>query len=67
MGVRVLEALENIAVGNRGGRYKAPEFDGTGDVSLFERQFCDVVAANLWDEQAAIQHLRRSLVGKANE
>ena len=47
--------------------FKPPEFDGTGSVEVFIRQFEDVAEANHWGLGAALLHLRRSLRGEARD
>lgn len=46
-------------------RFKAPSFDGTGDVGFFISQFEDVARANQWDEASARIHIRASLTDAA--
>ena len=41
--------------------FKAPEYNGSGSIEIFIRQFMDVVEANAWDNRAAVLHLRSSL------
>jgi len=47
--------------------FKAPQFDGTGEVLYFIQQFRDVMDANKWNPTAALLHLRQSLKGSAQE
>jgi hypothetical protein len=46
-------------------KFKAPEFDGTGDVAYFLRQFTDVTQANEWNPAATLLHIREALKGTA--
>lgn len=48
-------------------RFRAPKFDGNGDVELFIKHFIDVARINQWSEEATSLHLRESLVGPAKE
>jgi len=41
--------------------YRAPQFDGQGDVEFFIQQFQEVAAANEWGARATVLHLRRAL------
>jgi hypothetical protein len=45
--------------------FKAPTFDGSGDVDYFIRQFAEVAEANEWAMPAAVIHLRASLTSRA--
>ena len=45
--------------------FKAPKYDGTGDVELFLQQFTDVAEANEWTARDATLHLRAHLEGTA--
>ena len=56
-------ALEQPAARNQ---FKAPSFDGTGDVGFFIDQFQDVAQANQWNGAAARIHLRASLTDVAS-
>lgn len=47
--------------------FKAPQFDGKGEVTYFIQQFEDVANANRWEPVAALLHLRESLKGIAQE
>ena len=47
--------------------FKAPEFNGTGSVEVFIRQFLDVAEANTWGERATVLHLRRALKEEARD
>ena len=58
-------ALNNLA--NREARFKAPTYRGDTDVELFITQFDAVMAANRWEEPAALLHLRQALEGVAFE
>ena len=46
-------------------RFRAPSFDGTGNVDLFINQFEDVAQANRWDGVSARIHLRAALTDAA--
>ena len=64
---RLLEAIEALV--ERQGRepmpamsiFKAPQFDGEGDVEYYIQQFLDVAAANQWTEAAQLLYVRESL------
>lgn len=43
------------------GNFKAPKFEGTGDVELFIRQFSEVARANEWSPLGTLLHLREAL------
>ena len=62
----LVEALKGIAGQNRR-CFKAPQFEGQGDVDLFISQFKDVAEANGWTDQESVLHLRSSLGGRALE
>ena len=47
--------------------FKAPQFDGTGDVNYFIRQFEEVANANGWGAGAGIIHLRAALRDSARD
>ena len=47
--------------------FKAPHFDGTGEVNLFIRQFTDVARANEWGDAARVLHLREVLKDTATD
>ena len=47
--------------------FKSPEYNGTGSVEVFIRQFLDVAEANTWDEKAALLHLRMALKDDARD
>jgi hypothetical protein len=53
------------APATRRDKFKAPEFDGTGDVAYFLRQFTDVMQANEWNPAATLLHIREALKGTA--
>ena len=57
---RVLEAQEPRPV-----QFKAPVFDGKGDIEYFTRQFRDVAEANQWNPGSMLLHLRASLTESA--
>jgi len=58
-------AIERMAISQK--PFKAPTFDGTGDVELYITQFADVVQANAWSERHAVLHLRAHLDSTAKE
>ena len=70
---RLAQAIEAMANPGRRDAFKAPQFDGTGDVNYFIQQFIDVADANGWQPAAAVLHLREALrqeardCGKAND
>ena len=41
--------------------FKAPQFNGKGEVNLFINQFRDVARANEWSDGATVLHLREAL------
>jgi hypothetical protein len=47
--------------------FKAPKFNGTGDVEYFLEQFATVSEANNWRPAAQFLHLRESLTDEARE
>ena len=47
--------------------FKAPEYNGSGDVEFFIRQFTDVANANGWNEGATLLHLRAKLKDVAQD
>ena len=55
---RLVEAVGRIPARDR---FRAPVYDGRGDVAYFVQQFQDVAAANQWDQAAMRLHLRDSL------
>ena len=48
-------------------QFKAPKFNGEGDIELFITQFMEVAAANQWNDMATLLHLRESLQESAKE
>ena len=64
---RLIEAIEALV--ERQGRepgpampaFKAPQFDGEGDVEYYIQQFTDVATANQWTEPAQLLYVRESL------
>ncbi len=46
-------------------RFRAPSFDGNGDVGFFISQFEDVARANRWDGVSARIHLRAAVTDAA--
>lgn len=65
------QAWPSQAVANPGARppspFRAPVFDGTGDVELFIGHFEDVAEANQWNPHATLLHLRGSLTDEAKD
>ena len=47
--------------------FKAPQFDGSGEVNYFIQQFTDVADANQWNPAATLLHLREALKDGARE
>ena len=47
--------------------FKPPEYNGTGSIEVFIRQFLDVSEVNEWTERAAVLHLRRALKEEARD
>ena len=47
--------------------FKAPQFEGTGDVEYFINQFIEVAQANNWVPAAALIHLRAALRDSARD
>ena len=67
---RLTEALQAVmqpAAANHRSLFKAPKFDGDGDVDYFIERFMGVAEASGWPEQTALLHLRESLRGSALE
>lgn len=50
-----------LRAGDRRDKFKAPKFDGSGDVELFIAQFQDVSRANCWSGGDALLHMRANL------
>ena len=48
-------------------QFKAPEYNGTGDIEYFIRQFEDVAQANEWNPAATLLHLRSKLKDTAQD
>ena len=48
-------------------QFKAPEFNGDGDVELFIQHFNEVALANDWNQLATLLHLREALKEGARE
>ena len=72
-GLDVLARLAN-ALERRGGRnrapapaFKAPKYNGTGDVEYFLDQFSEVAEANRWGDASTLIHLREGLKDEARE
>lgn len=60
--------LERVLVASRTERperFKAPEYDGKGDVQYFWKRFQEVSEANQWSRGATLLHLRAALTGSA--
>ena len=68
---RIAEVLERLSAPPRveapRETFKAPKFDGTGDVDYFITQFETVQAANEWSRAATFLHLRESLKDGAQD
>jgi hypothetical protein len=47
--------------------FKAPTFDGKGDVEIFIAQFTEVAEANEWEGRAILLHLREALKDGAKD
>lgn len=67
---RLAEALEKLTTASQQTeltreRFPTPQFEGTGDVDYYIRQFSDVTQANKWQPDVAILHLRAALKGAA--
>ena len=61
---RLAEVLDRLwQQPGRGQRetYKTPQYDGSGDVNYFVRQFEAVAEANEWGQEAMFLHLREAL------
>lgn len=66
--IQVEELADRLAnIQNTRPKFKAPKFNGTGDVELFINHFEDVMAGNRWRGREATIHLRTSLEDKAVE
>ena len=71
-GVDLLARLTNVLERMGGGQplrpgFKAPKFDGSGDVEYFIDQFTEVAVGNAWDQGSTLIHLRESLKGNARD
>ena len=65
---RLGEIIENLATRrDRQQTFKAPIFDGHGDVELFIERFLEVSEANEWRDAAALLHLKQALQGDAQD
>ena len=66
---RLANALERIGGRDRAPApvFKAPKYNGTGDVEYFLDQFTEVAEANGWDDASTLIHLRESLKDEARE
>ena len=47
--------------------FKAPKYNGSGDIEYYIDQFLEVANANGWTDEAALIHLRGCLKGKARD
>ena len=65
--VHELRGLRTNQPVERREQFKAPQFNGEGDVELFIRHFTQVAEANEWTPVAALLHLRESLKDAAQE
>ena len=64
---RLVNALEAIGGRERAPTYKAPKFNGLGDVEYFLDQFHEVAEAKGWNDTGTLIHLRGSLKDDARE
>ena len=64
---RLTQALERIGERAPRATFKAPKYDGVGDVEYFLNQFHKVAEANHWDDASTLIHLRESLKDEAKE
>ena len=69
---RLAEVLERVVTAQQPvvparDRFKAPEYDGSGDVDYFIQQFADVAEANGWTAGASLLHLRAALKAAAQD
>ena len=68
---RIAEVLERLSAPPRVEApreiFKAPKFDGTGDVNYFITQFETIGIANEWSQAATFLHLRESLKDGAQD
>lgn len=67
---RLTDVLERMWQDPRprvGDTFKAPSYDGQGNVEYFIRQFGEVAAANRWQEAAQLLHLREALKDTARD
>ena len=62
-----LEARDHERHGQPAVKLKAPVFDGTGDLELFEQHFLEVMRTCNWEGRVAVLKLRESLCSKAQE
>ena len=64
-GDRLVDALERLAAGPRqvalAQPFKAPQFEGKGDVEYFITRFEEVSVTNGWEPAAALLHIREAL------
>ena len=64
-GDRLTEILERLAVRPQlpalAPQFKAPQYNGQGDIEYFISRFEDVSDANGWGDAAALLHLREAL------
>ena len=67
---RLADILEQMLVQPRPAAqtpFKAPSYDGNGDIDYFIRQFEAVADANGWNRGATLLHLREALKAEAQE
>ena len=66
---RMTAALEQMGTAAAPHRreFKAPKFDGTGDVEFFIDNFLEVAEESDWEQGGALLHLRQCLKGDAKE
>ena len=68
---RLANALEKLSSAQpavaKQADFKAPDFNGDGDVENFIQQYKEVAAANDWSKTTALLHIRTYLQDEANE
>ena len=70
---RLTDVLERLAAAPMqqqqwpGEPFKAPQYEATGDVDYFIRQFSEVATANNWAQAAGLIHLRAALRENARD
>ena len=64
---RLADVLERLWAerGTAREQFKAPQYDGRGDVEYFIQHFQEVAMANQWGTGATLLHLRRALIDGA--